>query len=102
METVQASPPREDMLALYQQAGWEFVCLTGDFWLFSSEDPAAEPVYSDDESRVASLQHMEKRFLSSAVVTVLLLCLALFIGHETGGCPPCSCSVCLCWPFCCS
>lgn len=80
--------PREDMLALYQQAGWEFVCLTGDFWLFSSEDPAAEPVYSDDESRVASLQHMEKRFLISSVVTVLLLCLALFIGHETGGMSP--------------
>lgn len=32
--------PREDMLALYQQADWEFMCLTGNFWLFSSEDPA--------------------------------------------------------------
>lgn len=75
------STPREDMLALYQQAGWEFACLAGDFWLFSSEDPSAEPVYSDDESRVAAMRHIEKSFLLSVVGMVLLLGVLLLISH---------------------
>lgn len=72
--------PQEDMLALYQQAGWEFACLAGDFWLFASEDPAAESVYSDDESRISALRHTEKSFLYCVVGMVLLLCVLLLIS----------------------
>jgi len=47
--------------ALYQQAGWTYVRDAGEFRLFAAEDPAAPPVFTDDDSLACSLRGMERR-----------------------------------------
>ena len=50
-----------EVRALYQQAGWTYVRDAGEFRLFAAEDPAAPPVFTDDDSLACSLRGMERR-----------------------------------------
>lgn len=70
-----------EVRALYEQAGWTYVRDAGEFRLFAAEDPAAPPVFTDDDSLACSLRGMERRLwwataaglLLAAVLAALLL-----------------------------
>ena len=66
--------------ALYQQAGWTYVRDAGEFRLFAAEDPAAPPVFTDDDSLACSLRGMERRLWWATTAAGLLLAALLLPG----------------------
>ena len=56
-------PPDEvaQLLALYREAGWEFVCPVNSAYLFATEDPDAPEPYTDRSSRADSLRWLDQR-----------------------------------------
>ncbi len=66
-----------EVRALYQQAGWTYVRDAGEFRLFAAEDPAAPPVFTDDDSLACSLRGMERRLWWATTAAGLLLAAVL-------------------------
>lgn len=66
-----------EVRALYQQAGWTYVRDAGEFQLFAAEDPAAPPVFTDDDSLACSLRGMERRLWWATAAAGLLLAAVL-------------------------
>ena len=53
-------PDLEVRKALYRQAGWDYAGAWSVFHLFFAEDPAAPEPYSDEESRLAALDSLDR------------------------------------------
>ena len=53
-------PDLEVRKALYHEAGWDYVGAWSVFHLFFAEDPAAPEPYSDEESRLAALDSLDR------------------------------------------
>ena len=75
--------PTEDQLSLAElcaAAGWEKVCDWFQMQIFSTEDPAAVPLETDEALRLEGIHRsMKKNFLPANVVLLLLL---LFVGRD--------------------
>ena len=75
--------PTEDQLSLAElcaAAGWEKVCDWFQMQIFSTEDPAAVPLETDEALRLEGIHRsMKKNFLPGNIVLLLLL---LFVGRD--------------------
>lgn len=58
--------PSEELLELYGEAGWQYVCRADGFFLFSSADSAASEPYTDGESRSEALRNLARSVKSLA------------------------------------
>lgn len=68
-----------EVRALYERAGWTYVRDAGEFRLFAAEDPAAPPVFTDDDSLACSLRGMERRLWWATAAAGLLLAAVLAV-----------------------
>ena len=81
--------PPEDLLALYEDAGWHYICRADAFFLFAAEDPAAPEPYSDSASRAESLSALTRsmqRYALHRVLAALFLfaCFAVILFLQPG------------------
>lgn len=76
---VQNSPADDELMELYESAGWKYVCKdSAYFYVFSTEDPCAPEPYNDTLSRCESLLALQKRLRGTVawgttVIGLLLL-----------------------------
>lgn len=66
--------PDREMIELYKQAGWTFVCsYWGKFFLYYSDDPLAVEPYTDPQSQSLTLDRLVKECRSNVFSNLLFL-----------------------------
>jgi len=78
---VQNSPVDDELMELYESAGWRYICKDSDyFYVFSSDDPSAPEPYNDTASRCESLLALQKRLRGTVVWGTIVIGLILLFG----------------------
>ncbi len=78
--------PPQDLLDLYRDFGWEFVCWAGniDLPIFRTQDPQAEELHTDPSLQGMLLEKVEERlkraFLHDAILLLAVFSLMLAAG----------------------
>lgn len=72
-------PDLEVRRDLYHEAGWDYAGTWSVFHLFYAEDPAAPEPYSDEESRLAALDSLDRALKSSHIRVAIVHGLALLL-----------------------
>ena len=68
------------MLELFEASGWSFVLCTGDFYLFSSADPDAPDLFSDEASRAEALKSLQKSIIIRGLVLAALILIPILVA----------------------
>lgn len=67
----------------YKEKGWDYVCASGDYYLFSAEKGTAEEIYSEQNEKIEYWKKKYKNALGIALFSVVFILYFVWLNFRT-------------------